>query len=145
MPEFFSLRIKSLLLAKLNCLQHLFPCCHRDEGVCFSIQKGLEASRSSVKYFKHNDMEDLERLLQEQSMEDKKVPRSFNFQPSAVIRIYSLQWSVLMHMNGSIFQIQLFWFQDHQFAVTWNVLVKYYLFSCSKKIYLYFWEFGLKM
>lgn len=45
----------------------------RDEGVCFSIQKGLEASRSSVKYFKHNDMEDLDRLLQEQAVEDKKV------------------------------------------------------------------------
>lgn len=45
----------------------------RDEAACFSIQKGLQASRSFIKYFKHNDMEDLERLLKEQEMEDQKV------------------------------------------------------------------------
>uniref|UniRef100_A0A7N8XRQ1 Serine palmitoyltransferase 1 n=1 Tax=Mastacembelus armatus TaxID=205130 RepID=A0A7N8XRQ1_9TELE len=36
-----------------------------DEAACFSIQKGLQASRSLIKYFKHNDMEDLERLSKE--------------------------------------------------------------------------------
>ena len=46
-----------------------------DEGVCFSIQKGLVASRSSIKFFKHNDMEDLERLLLIQQEEDKKVTK----------------------------------------------------------------------
>lgn len=46
-----------------------------DEGVCFSIQKGLVASRSSIKWFKHNDMEDLERLLLIQQEEDKKNPK----------------------------------------------------------------------
>lgn len=45
----------------------------RDEAACFSIQKGLQASRSFLKYFKHNDMEDLERLLKEQEVEDQKV------------------------------------------------------------------------
>lgn len=45
----------------------------RDESACFSIQKGLQASRSLIKYFKHNDMEDLERLLKEQELEDQKV------------------------------------------------------------------------
>lgn len=44
-----------------------------DDGVGFSIQKGLVASRSSIKWFKHNDMEDLERLLLIQQDEDKKV------------------------------------------------------------------------
>uniref|UniRef100_A0A3Q1BSA4 Serine palmitoyltransferase 1 n=1 Tax=Amphiprion ocellaris TaxID=80972 RepID=A0A3Q1BSA4_AMPOC len=44
-----------------------------DEAACFSIQKGLQASRSFIKYFKHNDMEDLERLLKEQEVEDQKV------------------------------------------------------------------------
>ena len=48
-------------------------CYFSDEGVCFAIQKGLVASRSQIKYFKHNDMEDLERLLLEQQKEDKKV------------------------------------------------------------------------
>ncbi|KAK3089463.1 hypothetical protein FSP39_003823 [Pinctada imbricata] len=46
-----------------------------DDGVCFSIQKGLVASRSKIKWFKHNDMDDLERLLKEQSQEDKKNPK----------------------------------------------------------------------
>ncbi|XP_052255096.1 serine palmitoyltransferase 1-like [Dreissena polymorpha] len=46
-----------------------------DEGVCFAIQKGLVASRSVIKYFKHNDMADLERLCLEQQKEDKKLPK----------------------------------------------------------------------
>uniref|UniRef100_A0A671Y1H2 Serine palmitoyltransferase 1 n=1 Tax=Sparus aurata TaxID=8175 RepID=A0A671Y1H2_SPAAU len=46
-----------------------------DEAACFSIQKGLQASRSFIKYFKHNDMDDLERLLKEQELEDQKNPR----------------------------------------------------------------------
>lgn len=46
-----------------------------DEAACFAIQKGLQASRSFIKYFKHNDMEDLERLLREQELEDLKNPR----------------------------------------------------------------------
>nr|XP_033784843.1 serine palmitoyltransferase 1 isoform X2 [Geotrypetes seraphini] len=46
-----------------------------DEAACFAIQKGLQASRSNIKYFKHNDMDDLERLLKEQEVEDQKNPR----------------------------------------------------------------------
>eukprot|EP00066_Takifugu_rubripes_P002895 XP_003965100.1 PREDICTED: serine palmitoyltransferase 1 [Takifugu rubripes] len=46
-----------------------------DEAACFSIQKGLQASRSIIKYFKHNDFDDLERLLKEQEQEDQKNPR----------------------------------------------------------------------
>ena len=44
-----------------------------DEGVHFAIQKGLQASKSKIKYFRHNDTTDLERLLEEQSVEDVKV------------------------------------------------------------------------
>lgn len=51
-------------------------CFLSDEAACFSIQKGLQASRSFIKYFKHNDMEDLERLLKEQEIEDQKVRRA---------------------------------------------------------------------
>ncbi|XP_078531745.1 serine palmitoyltransferase 1 [Lissotriton helveticus] len=46
-----------------------------DEASCFAIQKGLQASRSHIKYFKHNDIADLERLLKEQEVEDQKNPR----------------------------------------------------------------------
>ena len=37
------------------------------------IQKGLISSRSKVYFYKHNDMEDLERLLKEQERRDAKV------------------------------------------------------------------------
>ena len=36
---------------------------------------GIRASRSKVKWFKHNDMGDLERLLKEQAAEDKRDPK----------------------------------------------------------------------
>lgn len=46
-----------------------------DEAVHFAIQKGILASRSDVKYFKHNDLDDLERLLKEQEEADRKNPK----------------------------------------------------------------------
>ncbi|XP_044301984.1 serine palmitoyltransferase 1 isoform X1 [Varanus komodoensis] len=46
-----------------------------DKAACFAIQKGLQASRSNIKFFKHNDMADLENLLKEQELEDQKNPR----------------------------------------------------------------------
>lgn len=48
------------------------PCCS-DEGVSFAVQKGVEASRSKVRYFKHNDMDHLQKLLEEQQQQDIKV------------------------------------------------------------------------
>jgi serine palmitoyltransferase len=46
-----------------------------DEGVHYAIQKGIEASRSTIKWFRHNDINDLERLLAEQELMDKKNPK----------------------------------------------------------------------
>uniref|UniRef100_A0A915Q0E2 Serine palmitoyltransferase 1 n=1 Tax=Setaria digitata TaxID=48799 RepID=A0A915Q0E2_9BILA len=46
-----------------------------DKGVNFAIQKGLEASRSRIEWFNHNDVNDLERLLIEQAERDRKFPR----------------------------------------------------------------------
>ncbi|XP_044102937.1 LOW QUALITY PROTEIN: serine palmitoyltransferase 1-like [Neovison vison] len=43
-----------------------------DRAACFAIQKGLQASQSDIKWFQHNDLADLERLLQEQETEDQK-------------------------------------------------------------------------
>jgi serine palmitoyltransferase len=36
-----------------------------DKGVNYAIQKGLQISRSTVRWFEHNDMDDLERVLEE--------------------------------------------------------------------------------
>ncbi|XP_020802305.1 serine palmitoyltransferase 1 [Drosophila serrata] len=46
-----------------------------DEAVNFAIQKGLDASRSTIVFFKHNNVEDLERLLIEQEKRDQKNPK----------------------------------------------------------------------
>lgn len=45
-----------------------------DECVNFAIQKGIDASRSKVFFFKHNDVNDLERLLKVQDAIDRKNP-----------------------------------------------------------------------
>lgn len=46
-----------------------------DEAVNFAIQKGLDASRSRVKYFKHNDVQHLEELLELVEQEEAKNPK----------------------------------------------------------------------
>ena len=46
-----------------------------DDGVSFPVQKGLLASNSHIKFFNHNNMGDLERLLLEQSNKDAANPR----------------------------------------------------------------------
>lgn len=46
-----------------------------DEDVNYAIQMGLLASRSTVYYFRHNDVEDLERLLLEQQDRDIADPK----------------------------------------------------------------------
>eukprot|EP01086_Lenisia_limosa_P008429 TRINITY_DN2982_c0_g1_i1.p1 TRINITY_DN2982_c0_g1~~TRINITY_DN2982_c0_g1_i1.p1 ORF type:complete len:491 (-),score=145.10 TRINITY_DN2982_c0_g1_i1:3-1475(-) len=46
-----------------------------DDGVCLATQTGVDLSRSKIKYFKHNDMEDLERTLQAVIENDKKNKR----------------------------------------------------------------------
>ncbi|KAK8091833.1 serine palmitoyltransferase 1 [Apiospora hydei] len=50
-----------------------------DKMVNFSIRKGLEASRSNIIWYNHNDMEDLERQMQKvvQQQAKKKLTRRF--------------------------------------------------------------------
>lgn len=46
-----------------------------DEQVNFAIQKGLDASRGNIQYFKHNDVQDLRNLLMKQEEIDKRRPK----------------------------------------------------------------------
>lgn len=46
-----------------------------DEAVNFAIQKALDASRSRIKYFKHNDVEHLEHLMDQVAKEESKNPK----------------------------------------------------------------------
>ena len=50
-----------------------------DRGVNYSIRRGLEISRSSVKWYNHGDMEDLEQVLRKVVKEQagKKLTRRF--------------------------------------------------------------------
>ncbi|KAI5809261.1 pyridoxal phosphate-dependent transferase [Pyronema omphalodes] len=50
-----------------------------DRGVSFAIQKGLQVSRSTIKWFNHNDMEDLERVLAQVQVEQKRKPLTRRF------------------------------------------------------------------
>ena len=44
-----------------------------DEGASFPIVQGCRTSRSTVYYFRHNDMDHLEQLLIEQEKRDQQV------------------------------------------------------------------------
>ena len=46
-----------------------------DESVNFAIQKALDASRSKIKFFRHNDIDHLGQLLEQQAKDDKKNPK----------------------------------------------------------------------
>ncbi|KAM5341653.1 hypothetical protein ACJ41O_014684 [Fusarium nematophilum] len=51
-----------------------------DRNVNYSIRKGLESSRSSIRWFEHNDMDDLERVMQavvKEQAKAKKLTRRF--------------------------------------------------------------------
>ncbi|KAI8070492.1 pyridoxal phosphate-dependent transferase [Gongronella butleri] len=52
-----------------------------DDAISFAGQKGVQISRSNVRWFKHNDMNDLERLLEDIHQEDlrhnKRLTRRF--------------------------------------------------------------------
>lgn len=50
-----------------------------DRAVNFAIQKGLQVSRSTVRWFNHNDMEDLERVLAQVQKEQKRKPLTRRF------------------------------------------------------------------
>ncbi|XP_039708115.1 serine palmitoyltransferase 1 isoform X3 [Pteropus medius] len=65
-----------------------------DRAACFAIQKGLQASRSDIKLFKHNDMADLEQLLKEQEIEDQKVRLKYKYKARIFLE-ESLSFGVL--------------------------------------------------
>lgn len=48
-----------------------------DEAVNFAIQKGIDASRSQTKYFRHNDLAHLEELLKAENATLKSKTRRF--------------------------------------------------------------------
>lgn len=59
-----------------------------DEGVNWGIQNGLTLSRSTVKFFRHNDMRDLERVLREVKADDGRRRKALNRRFIVVEAVY---------------------------------------------------------
>lgn len=45
-----------------------------DKGVNYAIRKGIQISRSTVRWYEHNDLDDMERVLQKVCSEQAKKP-----------------------------------------------------------------------
>jgi serine palmitoyltransferase len=82
--EFYGVPEAILYSDGMACVASVIPAfCKRgdlivcDEGVHFGIRQGLNLSRSRVRYFKHNDTEDLNRVLDEESHRKGKLTRRF--------------------------------------------------------------------
>jgi len=56
-----------------------------DEGVYEPLIAGIKLSRSSIKWFKHNDMDDLRRVLEEVRATDRKLKRAPNAQRRFIV------------------------------------------------------------
>jgi len=50
-----------------------------DKGVSYVIRKGIQISRSTVRWYEHNDMEDLERVLEKVTREQARKPLTRRF------------------------------------------------------------------
>jgi 7-keto-8-aminopelargonate synthetase-like enzyme len=50
-----------------------------DKAINFAVRKGLQISRSTIRWYEHNDMEDLERVLQRVNKEQAKKPLTRRF------------------------------------------------------------------
>jgi 7-keto-8-aminopelargonate synthetase-like enzyme len=50
-----------------------------DKAVNFAIQKGLQICRSTIRWYEHNDLEDLERVLQKIVKENSRKPLTRRF------------------------------------------------------------------
>lgn len=50
-----------------------------DNACNFAIRKGLQLSRSTIRFFEHNNMEDLERVLQKIVKDQAKKPLTRRF------------------------------------------------------------------
>jgi serine palmitoyltransferase len=50
-----------------------------DRAVNFSLRKGIQISRSTVRWYEHNDMDDLERVLKQVTKEQQRKPLTRRF------------------------------------------------------------------
>lgn len=60
-----------------------------DEGVSFAVQNGVSLSRSEVRWFKHNDVADLQRVLESVRVDYKATRKPLNRRFIVVEGVYS--------------------------------------------------------
>ena len=65
----------STISSSINCYCKRMDIVFCDEGANLAIKKGIEASRSKVRYFKHNDVDDLRALLEEHAQWERNNSR----------------------------------------------------------------------
>ncbi|XP_047358502.1 serine palmitoyltransferase 1 [Vespa velutina] len=91
-----------------------------DEKINFAIQKGLDASRSTVKYFRHNDVQNLHDLLLEQEKKDKKNPKAAKIKRFLIIEgiyLYTGQICPLPELIGLCKKYKLRIFIDESISI----------------------------
>nr|DAD37762.1 TPA_asm: hypothetical protein HUJ06_008403 [Nelumbo nucifera] len=67
-----------------------------DEGVHWAIQNGLQLSRSTIVYFKHNDMESLESTLEKITRENKRAKNVRRYiVVEAIYQVYFVTYFIL--------------------------------------------------
>lgn len=64
-----------------------------DKGVNYAIRKGIQISRSTVRWYEHNDMEDLERVLAKITKEQAKKPLTRRFIVTEGLLNPTVTWS----------------------------------------------------
>ncbi len=50
-----------------------------DKAVNYAIRKGIQISRSTVRWYEHNDIEDMQRVLERVVREQRKKPLTRRF------------------------------------------------------------------
>ena len=50
-----------------------------DKGIGYAVRKGIQISRSVVRWYEHNDMDDLERVLSKVTKEQARKPLTRRF------------------------------------------------------------------
>lgn len=72
---------------------------YRDEGVHWGIQNGLHLSRSTIVYFRHNDMKSLESILENVTHDNKRAKKLRRYIVVEAVYQVSLHTEIVLAFN----------------------------------------------
>jgi len=93
-----------------------------DKCVHFFIQQGIKLSRSNILFFEHNDMNDLERVLDSVAEQDALKPEKLNRRFIIAEGLYQVQLLLRMVMH---FCAIFFWCFLQAFLLVWGDASEY--------------------